>query len=139
MDLYFRGHDYRYAVEQTMLTLFPGQLPRYPQGEPEGASPSALVTLEEEQDGAFAARAVLWWEGRRYEAGAAARVEPGSDALSARRARQRTVRLAFYDAAVQALGHQPPWRTSSWWTAEGGWPPGPPGSRCWTSSPACTG
>ena len=87
MDLYFRGHDYRYAVEQTMLTLFPGQLPRYPQGEPEGASPSALVTLEEEQDGAFAARAVLWWEGRRYEAGAAARVEPGSDALSARRAR----------------------------------------------------
>ena len=109
MNLYFRGHDYRYAVEQTMLTLFPGQLPRYPQGEPEGASPSALVTLEEEQDGAFAARAVLWWEGRRYEAGAAARVEPGSDALSARRARQRAVRLAFYDAAVQALGHQPPW------------------------------
>ena len=49
MDLYFRGHDYRYAVEQTMLTLFPGQLPRYPQGEPEGASPSALVTLEEER------------------------------------------------------------------------------------------
>ena len=109
MDLYFRGHDYRYAVEQTMLTLFPGQLPRYPQGEPEGASPSALVTLEEERDGAFAARAVLWWEGRRYEAGAAARVEPGSDALSARRARQRAVRLAFNDAAVQALGHQPPW------------------------------
>ena len=108
MDLYLRGHDCRYAVEQTMLTLFPGQRPRYPQGEPEGASPSALVTLKEE-DSAFAARAVLWWEGRRYEAGAAARVEPGSDELSARRARQRAVRLAFYDAAVQALGHQPPW------------------------------
>ena len=32
MRLYLIGHDYRYAVEQMMLTLFPGQHPEYPGG-----------------------------------------------------------------------------------------------------------
>ena len=108
MDLYFSGHDYRYAVEQTMLTLFPGQRPHYPQGEPTGASPSALVRLERTGDG-LTGRAVLWWEGGRYTAACQAAFGAWDDPLAVRRAEQRVVRLAFYDAGVQALGVSPPW------------------------------
>ena len=36
MKLYFRGHEYRYAVEQMLLTLFPDERPEYPSGRPEG-------------------------------------------------------------------------------------------------------
>ena len=108
MDLYFSGHDYRYAVEQTMLTLFPGHRPHYPQGEPTGASPSALVRLERTGD-SLTGRAVLWWEGGRYAAACQAAFGAWDDPLAVRRAEQRVVRLAFYDAGVQALGVSPPW------------------------------
>ena len=36
MKLYFFGHDYRYAAEQILLTLFPNERPEYPGGSPEG-------------------------------------------------------------------------------------------------------
>ena len=31
MKLYLKGHDYKYATEQMMLTLFPQERPEYPQ------------------------------------------------------------------------------------------------------------
>ena len=30
MKLYLSGHDYRYAVEQMLLTLYPEERPEYP-------------------------------------------------------------------------------------------------------------
>ena len=36
MKLFFRGHDEKYAVEQTMLTLFPAERPLYPEEAPGG-------------------------------------------------------------------------------------------------------
>ena len=36
MKLYFEGHQYRYAAEQMLMTLFPGEKPVYPDGKPEG-------------------------------------------------------------------------------------------------------
>ena len=33
MKLFLSGHDYRYAVEQTVATLFPGEKPEYPEEE----------------------------------------------------------------------------------------------------------
>ena len=30
MRLYLSGHDYKYAVEQMLLTLFPDERPEYP-------------------------------------------------------------------------------------------------------------
>ena len=36
MRLYLAGHDYKYAVEQMLLTLFPDERPEYPEGTPEG-------------------------------------------------------------------------------------------------------
>ncbi|HIT02056.1 MAG TPA: coproporphyrinogen dehydrogenase HemZ [Candidatus Enterenecus merdae] len=109
MDLYLQGHDYRYAVEQTMMVLFPGQLPRYPQGEPSQEDvPWALVRLERTLD-LLEAQATLWWQGRRHTASCRADPRECTDPLSTRRVEQRVVRLAFYDAGVQALGAAPPW------------------------------
>lgn len=36
MDLFLIGHDYKYAVEQSLLTLFPGQRPVYPEKKGDG-------------------------------------------------------------------------------------------------------
>ena len=36
MKLYLYGHEYKYAVEQMLLTLYPSERPQYPEGEPEG-------------------------------------------------------------------------------------------------------
>lgn len=36
MRLYLYGHEYKYAAEQILLTLFPAERPEYPDGRPEG-------------------------------------------------------------------------------------------------------
>ena len=36
MKLYLIGHDYKYAAEQMMLSLYPAERPEYPEGKPEG-------------------------------------------------------------------------------------------------------
>ena len=36
MRLYLHGHEYKYAVEQMLLTMFPAERPEYPDGKPEG-------------------------------------------------------------------------------------------------------
>ena len=47
MKLYLYGHDYKYAVEQMLLTMFPEQRPEYPAGRPEGDRMEiALVSLQ---------------------------------------------------------------------------------------------
>ena len=50
MRLYLIGHDYRYAAEQMMLTLFPGQRPEYPGGQPDGTSPALQLSLTDVGD-----------------------------------------------------------------------------------------
>jgi oxygen-independent coproporphyrinogen-3 oxidase len=60
MKLYLEGHDHRYAVEQMMMTLFPGQRPEYPEGRPDGAAPAAHISLTEGED-TLEARVMLWW------------------------------------------------------------------------------
>ena len=108
MKLYLRGHDYRYAVEQMMLTLFPGQRPDYPEGEPAGDSPAALVCLEETGE-ILTARATLWWEGNSFTGSRQAAASELSGGLNDDRVRQRILRLALYDAGIAALGREPPW------------------------------
>ena len=36
MKLYLIGHDYKYAAEQMMLSLYPAERPEYPEGKPVG-------------------------------------------------------------------------------------------------------
>ena len=109
MKLYLKGHDYKYATEQMLLTLFPGERPSYPD-RPAGEGEDSL-TLSLSLGGRWAtARAVLTRDGRRWIAAARAPV-PAPDAGRVERDRvlQRVVKNAFYRAGVQALGREPPW------------------------------
>lgn len=108
MKLYFHGHNYRYAAEQMMLTLFPGQRPEYPECGPDGISPAVCLTLAQ-GGGVLTAAAELWWEGQKYTAVRRAGAAELTGGLADDRVKQRILRLAFYDAGVQALGYEPPW------------------------------
>ncbi len=108
MKLYLQGHDYRYAVEQMMMTLFPGQKPDYPEDAPDGTFPAAQVTLTETEE-TLTAHATLWWDGQVYDAERTADTAELTGGLDDDRVRQRIIRFAFYDASVAALGHEPPW------------------------------
>ena len=108
MKLYLVGHQYQYAVEQMMMTLFPGQKPEYPDTPPTWDQSMAQVELFT-RGHAVVAHAKLWWDGGVYEA---ERSEPETNltgGLEDDRVRQRVIRLAFYDAGVAALGQEPPW------------------------------
>ena len=48
MKLYLEGHDYRYAVEQIMLALFPDSRPEYPETPPAPGEDSAFVVMPRE-------------------------------------------------------------------------------------------
>ena len=108
MKLYLVGHQYQYAVEQMMMTLFPGQKPEYPDTPPTWDQSMAQVELFT-RGHEVVAHAKLWWDGGVYEA---QRSEPEANltgGLEDDRVRQRVIRLAFYDAGVAALGQEPPW------------------------------
>ena len=55
------------------------------------------------------ATAALTWGGAEYRAARRCRVSELTDRLSADRALQRILKLAFYDAGTAALGKEPPW------------------------------
>ena len=111
MRLFFAGHDYKYAVEQMLLTLFPGQRPTYP----EGAAPAGVeeedylfLSLEREGDRVWAC-ARLCWAGGLYTGRRCCAAAELSGGRETDRACQRILKLAFYDAGVAALGREPPW------------------------------
>ena len=108
MRLYLIGHDYRYAAEQMMLTLFPGQRPEYPAGPPGGPGPALLLSLHDLGD-ALEAQARLWWEGGEFSGARRADKSELTGGLEDDRVKQRILRLAFYDAGVAALEKEPPW------------------------------
>ena len=107
MRLEFRGHDYKYAAEQMMLTLFPEECPQYDlplTGEENGVR----LTLTE-GEGTLNARAELTWNGTHTTGTAEVPAVPAENALLRDRACQKVLKLAFYRAGVEALGQEPPW------------------------------
>lgn len=106
MKLLFQGHDYRYAAEQMLLTLFPDERPQYgPAGPGEDA---VLLTLDRGGE-ALTATATLTYGGRTYTAARQAPLSELTGGLADDRVCQRVLKLTFYDAGVQALGKEPPW------------------------------
>ncbi|MCI5705408.1 coproporphyrinogen dehydrogenase HemZ [Candidatus Pseudoscillospira sp. SGI.172] len=101
MKLTLKGHDYRYAAEQMMLTLFPGERP--------GAGENALTLSLFRGESWLTARAELIWEGVSFSAVRRARVGELTGGLTDDRVCQRILKLAFYDAGTRALGKEPPW------------------------------
>ena len=108
MKLYFIGHDYKYAAEQMLLTLFPGRRPEYP--EVPAAEGEDHLTLSLHKGSLWVtATARLSLDGTTYAARRRCHTSELSGGLATDRARQRILKLAFYQAGTQALGVQPPW------------------------------
>ena len=108
MKLYFNGHDYKYAAEQMLLTLFPDQRPEYPD-RPLGKEEDGLTLTLSQGRRWVTASACLCWQGVRHTArrrGLAVRL---TDPVTRDRLCQQLLKLAFYRVGTQALGVCPPW------------------------------
>lgn len=102
MDLYLFGHDYKYAAEQMMLTLFPGERPVYPEGDPCGDRTELRWQREQETVLCRLVRGGIEWE-------KSVPVEPWTTEIERDRAVQRAVKLAFYQAALASGVKKPAW------------------------------
>lgn len=98
MDILLIGHNYKYAAEQMLLTLYPAERPVYPSAPPRGERVELAL-----EDGV--ARCTLVTAQGAFHGEAA--VEPYTTALEQNRQEQRAVKLAFYRAAL-ASGHERP-------------------------------
>ena len=109
MKLFFSGHSEKYAVEQTLLTLFPQERPLYPEEAPGGDNELELSFSR----GAVwsTAFALLRRDGQTFARQCRVRTAELSeeDPVVATRLTRRTLQRAFYLAAVDCLGTEPPW------------------------------
>lgn len=101
MQITLHGHDYRYAAEQMMLTLFPNERP--------GTGENTLILSLSKGKTWLTAAAKLTYEGKTYTAARRAKTAELTGGLTDDRVCQRILKLAFYDAGVRALGKEPPW------------------------------
>ena len=106
MRLYLIGHDYKYAVEQMLLTMFPEERPEYPEGRPQGERMEVRLSRGERYTTATCAlhRGAQVFRGR-----AAAALSAGAEPLETDRVRQRLVKNAIYRAALQSGVRKPAW------------------------------
>ena len=109
MNLFFAGHQEKYAVEQTLLTLFPQERPVYPDTPPGGDNELVLSFSRGSQW--WTARAVLGRGGENYvrQCRVGAAELAAEDPVVSTRLTRRTLQRAFYLAAVDCLGTEPPW------------------------------
>ena len=108
MKLYFHGHDYKYAAEQMLLTLFPDQRPEYPDGKPEEGADHLVLSLSLGERWATAS-ARLTWRGETCRKVRRCPIPSAEDKVARDRAFQQILKLAFYDAGTTLLGREPPW------------------------------
>ncbi len=106
MKLYLYGHDYKYAAEQMLLTMFPGERPEYPEGRPEGDRMELRLSRADRYTTAVC-RLVL--DGAEYRAMARAENSLMSDALHTDRICQRLIKNAAYRAALRSGRKKPAW------------------------------
>lgn len=105
MKLLLKGHDYKYAAEQMLLTLFPGEKPEYTDAESDS---SAEISLTE---GAEYATAVtkLFREGKWASGTAKVRLSRLTGKLRRDSLLSMAVKLSFYRAAMKLLPEKPAW------------------------------
>ena len=106
MKLLFKGHDTRYAVEQSLLAFFPQERPVYdPAAREEN---QATVTLSQGKK-YITAVTTLCYDGCTKRGISRVLWDPSADAYAAERLRQRAVKLSFFKAARQVTGVTPSW------------------------------
>ena len=107
MKLRLVGHDYKYAVEQIMLMMFPGERPEY--GDPEEGKLSAVIAVSRTERFATASTCLVTADGGIYRG--FSRVSEGElrGKLATDRLLQKIIKLSFFRAAVRATGARPAW------------------------------
>ncbi len=106
MKIYLFGHDYKYAVEQMLLTVFPEERPEYPGGEPEGNRMEVSLF----RNGGITEATCLLINGENCREGkdSAFIAEDAGDLLS-NRTEQRLLKNAIYRAALNSGVPRPVW------------------------------
>ena len=112
MELFLRHHDHKYAVEQSLLTLFPAERPVYPE-RPSGKELAAAVSLHRGGVWVTADTVLSAPGGGRYAGRARFRAAEADGPVIAARLEQRAVKRSFYRAAVAFLGKKPEWGSLS--------------------------
>ena len=106
MKLILKGHDARYAVEQSLLAFFPQERPVYdPAAEEEN---EAVITLSQAAKYTTAVTA-LRYGGRAEKGISRVVIAPETDEYEKERLRQRAVKLSFFKVAKKVTGVTPTW------------------------------
>ena len=106
MKLIFRGHDARYAVEQSLLAFFPQERPVYdPEAEEENQAVVALFQAEKYTT----AVTTITYNGAKERGTSRVIIDPAADEYEKERLRQRAVKLSFFKAAQKVTGVTPTW------------------------------
>ena len=107
MKLEFRGHDDRYAIEQSLLAFFPEERPVYEPIAPEDDD-CALVSLTEGKRYATGVT-TLHYHGKTARGVSRAVLTDTPDEYERERLRQRALKLSFFKAARDITGITPSW------------------------------
>ena len=105
MKLQLIGHDERYVVEQSLMALFPGELPEYAPIAPEDTD-WAVITLEQTAERGHV-RVELTCQGKTARTCVAFTPE-GTD-FDREGQRRHAIGRCFFLAAREVLGSAPPW------------------------------
>ena len=107
MKLVFRGHDDRYAVEQSLLAFFPEERPVYQ--EP-GLGEDNWARVDLHQGPVYATATTEIAHGGRLGRGTSrALLRDVTDEYERERLRQKAVKLSFFKAARSITGVTPAW------------------------------
>lgn len=108
MKLSLKGHDYKYAVEQMLFTLFSGEKPIYSDEEPVEGEPWVRVTLSRGA-ACSTAKTELFYGGALHTFSSRVKTAGLTDGVELDRAHTKAIKLSFYRAGTEALGKEPPW------------------------------
>jgi oxygen-independent coproporphyrinogen-3 oxidase len=106
MKLYLIGHDYKYAVEQMLLTLFPGEKPEYPTAKEPG---DRLISKLSKGQHLTTATCTLELNGRAYHGKSAMAIADGCGQVELDRDCQKIIKNAIYRAALASGIKHPAW------------------------------
>ncbi|MBQ3532334.1 MAG: coproporphyrinogen dehydrogenase HemZ [Oscillospiraceae bacterium] len=106
MKLIFRGHDDRYAVEQSLLAFFPNERPVYEAAAPEGDH--ALVSLHSAGQWTTTSTKIVW-QGKTARGISRVNLTLVQDEYERERLRQKALKLSFFKAAREITGITPSW------------------------------
>ena len=106
MKLIFRGHDDRYAVEQSLLAFFPDERPVYEDAAAE--EDHAVVALHSGKTYMTATTRIVY-QGKTARGISRVVTDPALDEYESARLRQKAVKLSFFKAAREITGTTPSW------------------------------